>query len=120
RSGDQPLLEVEDCFRRNCSTSSAEGIEGCAPARVTESAATAEAKIALACTEERRRNPTARPALKASPAAVASTASTAKAGISSFGLDGWAIKQPREPNFSKTFCTPTATSSSADSSRLRF
>jgi hypothetical protein len=42
------------CFRRKASTSGPLGIEGCAPGRVTEIAATAEAKTALRTTVDPR------------------------------------------------------------------
>src|SRR5579883_3416523 len=65
---------------RNRLTSRAVGIEGWAPARVTVRAATAEANRTASGGSAPFINETARPALKASPAAVESTAWTLKAG----------------------------------------
>jgi hypothetical protein len=62
----------------NDSTSAMVGIEGCAPTRVTDTAATAAAKNALACGGFPSISPTAKAPLKASPAAVVSIAFTAK------------------------------------------
>lgn len=65
---------------RNASTSLRKGIDACAPTRVTDSAAAALAKrraSASGCSSE---SATARPALKVSPAAVVSLASTANPG----------------------------------------
>ncbi len=79
------------------------GIEGWAPGRVTEMAATAEAKTAQRSTSTPRIKATAKPALKASPAAVVSMAATENAGTRSSGKSRWAIKHPREPSFKITF-----------------
>src|SRR5512146_199856 len=63
-------------FFRNLPTSSAVGMEGWAPLRVTESAATAQAKVAASTGLLPCSKPTASAPLKASPAAVESTART--------------------------------------------
>jgi len=62
------------------STSAIVGIEGCAPMRVTDMAATPEAKIALSLGVFPSMSPTAKPPLNASPAAVVSIALTVNAG----------------------------------------
>jgi hypothetical protein len=62
--------------RRKDSTSTWVGIDGCAPCRVTEMAATAEANLTLAIGSLPRRRAVAKAPLNASPAAVVSTALT--------------------------------------------
>src|SRR5580704_18807683 len=68
------------CAFRNVATSRADGIEGCAPLRVTEIAATAAAYRAASSGFLPDSKLTAKPALNASPAAVESMAFTLNAG----------------------------------------
>jgi hypothetical protein len=101
------------CDFRNRSTSRAVGIEGCAPTRVTEIAATAEAYRAACTGAAPRRRLTANPALNASPAAVLSTALTANAGTISRVPALVARKAPCAPILITTFFGPRSKSKSA-------
>src|SRR6202167_3411987 len=101
------------CSFRNRSTSRADGMEGCAPIRVTEMAATAEAYRAACTGAAPERRLTAKPALKASPAAVVSTAFTTKGGIISRIPEAVARKAPCEPILITTFLGPRSKSRSA-------
>src|ERR1700693_4056499 len=98
---------------RNRSTSRAVGIEGCAPTRVTEIAATAEAYRAACTGAAPRRRLTANPALNASPAAVESTAFTANAGIIARVPPLVARNTPCAPILITTFLDPRSKSKSA-------
>ena len=68
------------CSARKDSVSARVGMEDCAPGRVTEMAAAAQANRSPASMPRPSASATARAALKTSPAAVASRASTANAG----------------------------------------
>ena len=98
------------CDFRKRSTSRAAGIEGCAPTRVTEIAATAEAYRAACTGAAPDRRLTANPALNASPAAVESTAFTVKAGIISHVPPLVARKTPCSPILITTFFGPCSKS----------
>src|ERR1035437_263171 len=67
--------------RRNWSTSVDDGNDGCAPKRVTETAAAATAYSAASRSPIAWHKPTASAPTKQSPAAVVSTASTGKDGM---------------------------------------
>src|ERR1700733_7305563 len=94
------------CDCRNFVTSRADGIEGCAPLRVTETAATAEAKRAASSGVLPASRLTARPALKAPPAAVESIAFTTKDGTISRRPSAVARKAPWAPILITTFLGP--------------
>src|SRR6202522_1153779 len=113
------------CNFRNRSTSRAEGIDGCAPWRVTEIAATADAYRAASRGFLPNSRLTANPALKASPAAVESTAFTANDGTISRVASPQvpvevATYTPCAPILMTTFFDPRASTKSAQRSRFAF
>src|SRR5262249_21802429 len=95
------LYRVELC-PQNFSTSSRVGMDGCAPARVTETALAAVAKRALSIADLPIISATAKAPLNASPAAGGSTAVTLNASICWREPSLAAKKAPRAPLFSST------------------
>ena len=80
-------------------------MEGWAPARVTEIAAAAAAKLALSASVLPSMRPVAKAPLKVSPAAVLSMAFTAKDEICA-SVVSLLRNAPREPSFRMMFCSP--------------
>ena len=81
-SGFDYVVRCASSLLIKASTSAWVGMEGWAPWRVTEMAATAEANLTLATGSLPRRSAVAKAPLKASPAAVVSTAFTLYEGTS--------------------------------------
>ena len=97
------------CRFNSFSTSSVSGKDGCAPNLVTASAPQAQAYCTASSSDLPFNNPTAKPPMKASPAAVVSTTFTLKAGIC-FAPSLFTINAPFAPSVTMIFFAPRAIS----------